>query len=194
MRTKLSSLVLVALLGVVLPRAAFADTLTLPQGTELNVTVDQTLDSKNARAGDQFTAHIQAPYPFDNQSLAGAFLTGHIAKVQAAGPGTKPEIDLNVDSINLADGSSSPISADVTSAQPKKQMKNGARVAASTILGVLAGNAIAKTFGANGGGIVGGIGGFLIGNNYKSDLQLAQGSTMTVKMRTALAVRRQAGP
>ncbi|MDQ6929361.1 MAG: hypothetical protein M3126_01665 [Candidatus Eremiobacteraeota bacterium] len=195
MKVKTTGLFLAALLSIVAPLAAYADTLTLPQGTELNVTVDQTIDSKSANAGDQFTAHVQPPYPYDNQGLAGAFVTGHVLKVTRAGPGTKPEVDINFDTIQLSDGSTSPMSAYVSSAQPKTQMKNGARVAAFTIGGMLVGSAIVKTlFLGKGGGIGGAVGGFLIGNNYKADIQFPQGSAMTVKMREALAIRRQAHP
>ncbi|GAC1391548.1 MAG: hypothetical protein NVSMB31_09060 [Vulcanimicrobiaceae bacterium] len=192
MKIKLGSVALAAMFGLIVPIVASAATLSLPTGSEMSVTIDQTLDSHSAQAGDRFTAHVVPPYPFGNQALSGAVVTGEIISVQHAGQGTKPAIAIKFDSIRLRDGSSAPMDADVTQAQPKEQMKDGARVAEYTIGGLLVGNAIAKTvFHAKGGGIAGAAGGFLLGNNYKADIQFPQGSAMTVKMNHTLSIRRQ---
>lgn len=196
MKFRLYPAVMAAMLGILTPLAASAATVSLPVNTEMNVTIDQTLDSHSAQVGDNFSAHVQAPYPFDNQALAGAVVTGHITRVQHAGQGVKPEVDMAFDSIRLADGSTGPIDAAVTQANPKTQTKSGARVAISTLGGMLLGNAIAKVAlgGAKGGGVAGAAGGFLIGNNYKADIQFQQGSSMTLKMLHTVAIRRQTSP
>ena len=197
MKFRLYPAVMAAVLGVIAPLAASAATVTLPANTEMTVTIDQTLDSHSAQVGDGFSAHVQAPYPFDNQALAGAVVTGHITRVQHAGQGVKPEVDFQFDEIRLADGTTGAIDAAVTEAHPKTQTKNGARVAISTLGGLLAGNAIAKTVfgsGAKQGGAIGAAGGFLIGNNYKADIKFEQGSSMTLKMRHTVAIRRQTSP
>jgi len=194
MKTKSTSVLLAALLGVFAPVCAMAaSTLSLPVGTELNVRIDQTLDSHSANVGDRFTAHVQPPYPFSNDALAGAMVTGELTRVQHAGQGTKPEIDIKFDTIQLADGSSGLMDAYVSASEPKTQMKSGARVLTSTLVGMLTGNAIVKTiFHGKNGGVAGAAGGFLLGANYKADIQFPQGSAMTVKMRQTLQVRRQA--
>ena len=194
MKFRLYTAAIAAIFGLVAPIAASAANLTLATNTQLNVTIDQTLDSHTAQVGDGFTAHVQPPYPFDNQTLAGAIVVGHLVRVQHAGQGTKPEIDIKFDQLKLRDGRSGPIDASVVSAQPQTQQKNGARVAEYTIGGMLVGNAIAKTVlgsGAKGGGIAGAAGGFLLGNNYKADIQFPQGSAMTIKMNHTVAIRRQ---
>ena len=192
MNHRIGSALLAATFAVLAPLATFAATLTLPAGSQMNVTINSTIDSHSAQVGDHFTANVQPPYPLDNQGLAGAVVTGTLISVQHAGQGTKPAIAIRFDSIRLADGSTASMDAFVASAQPKTQAKNGARVAISTIGGMLIGNAIAKTvFGAKGGGIAGAAGGFLIGNNYKADIQFPQGSSMLVQMKHTLAIRRQ---
>jgi hypothetical protein len=192
MKLKTTSVLLAALLGVFAPLCAFAATLSLPAGTELNVTIDQTLDTKTANVGDRFTARVQPPYPFGNDALAGAIVTGEVTRVQHAGQGTKAALDIKFDTMQLADGSTGPMDAYVSAAQPKTQMKNGARVAAYTIAGMLVGNAIVKTvFAGKHGGEAGAAGGFLLGSNYKADVQFPQGSAMTVKMNQTMAIRRQ---
>jgi len=195
MKFKTTNVLLAALLGVLAPVCAIAatNTLSLPVGTELNVTIDQTLDSHSANVGDRFTAHVQPPYPFANNALAGAMLTGELTRVQHAGQGTKPEIDIKFDTIQLADGSSGSMDAYVTASQPKTQMKNGARVLTSTLIGMAAGNAIVRgIFLGKHGGEAGAAAGLLVGANYKADVKFPQGSAMRVKMRQTLQVRRQA--
>ncbi len=175
------------------PVAALAASLTLPAGTQLNVTIDSALNTKTAQVGDTFTAHVQPPYPFDNGNLQGAVITGEVTQVQKAGQGTKPEMQIRFNRIRLTDGSSAPINGTVSASQPKKMLRNGATVAAYTIGGMLVGNAIAKTiFHSKGGGLLGAAGGFLTGYNAKSDLTFPAGSTMTVKLIDTLQVFRQA--
>lgn len=175
------------------PIAALAAMFTLPAGTELNVTIDSSLNTKTARVGDTFTAHVQPPYPLDNANLQGAVITGQVIQVQKAGQGTKPEMQVKFDSIRLADGSSAPIVGTVSASQPKKTLRNGATVAAYTIGGMLVGNVLAKTiFHSKGGGLLGAAGGFLVGYNAKSDIEFPAGSQMTVKLIDTLQVFRQA--
>ncbi len=183
-----------AVIGMLLaPIAASAAMLTLPAGTQLNVTIDSALNTKSAQVGDTFTAHVQPPYPFDNNRLQGAVLTGEVTQVTKAGQGVKPQMQVKFDSIRLADGSSAPINASVSASQPKKTLRNGATVAAATVGGMLIGNAIGKTiFHTGGGGLLGAAGGFLVGYNAKSDIQLPAGSAMTVKLNDTLQVLRQA--
>ncbi|PZR56301.1 MAG: hypothetical protein DLM50_08520 [Candidatus Meridianibacter frigidus] len=193
LRTRLLGFVaLVALLPLA---ANAATTLTLPAGTDVNATIDGTLDSQSAHVGDVFTAHVVAPYPRDNTDLSGAVITGHVDKVVHAGQGTKPEFHLLFDTIRLSDGSTAPIDGQVTAMQTKGKMKSGARVAAYTVGGLILGNVLAKTVlgsGARGGGLLGAAGGFILGNNYKNDVQVPAGSTMTVTLRHTMAIRRQA--
>ncbi len=195
MKLRTPSALLALIIGLVLPIAALAALVTLSAGTQLNVTTDSELDSGSAQVGDAFSAHVQPPFPYGNNALAGAVVIGHVVQVQKAGQGTKPGIALRFDSLRLADGSSAPINAVVSDAQPKAKMKNGARVAAYTLGGLIVGNVLAKTVfgsGAKQGGLIGAAGGFLIGNNYKSDITFPANSAMTIKMQHSVAVRRQA--
>ena len=195
MKFQMNALLLAALMGLA-PLAAGATTLNVPAGTQLNATIDSTLDSKTANVGDLFTAHVVAPFPDGYEALQGAVLTGEVTKVKRAGQGTKPEIDLKFDQLRLADGSSAPVTGYLTQAQTKTAQKSGARTAIATVGGLLAGNLIAKTvFGAHDHGVAGAagaVGGFLIGNNYKADVQFPAGSAMTVQMQQTVQVRPQA--
>lgn len=190
------AIALAAGLSLLAPAAALAVTLTLPAGTQVNVTIDSTLDSSTTKAGDTFTAHIAQPIPAGDEALAGGWVIGHVVKVQKAQQGRNPEIDLKFDQLQLADGSSAPIDATMTQAEPKAKPKNAARVALATLGGLLAGNMIAKTiFHASDHGLAGAAGaagGFLIANNARTDVQFPAGSAMTMQMQNSVAIRPQA--
>ncbi len=82
MKIRLGSAALAAMFGLIAPIVVSAATLSLPTGSEMSVTIDQTLDSHSAQAGDKFTAHVVPPYPFGNNALNGAVVTGEIVSVQ----------------------------------------------------------------------------------------------------------------
>jgi len=183
-----------AALLALLPIAASAATLTIPAGTQINVTLDNTINSSTAQVGDGFTAHVQAPLP--DPSLAGAVISGQVVQVQRAGQGTKPAIGLQFNTIQLYDGTQAPIEGYLVSAQQRNQQKSGARVVATTLGGMLVGNAIGKTvFGSAStmGSWLGALSGFLIGQNYQANIQIPQNAPMVVQLNQNLSIRRQAG-
>lgn len=196
MKLTLKATALAAALSLFAPAAALAVTLTLPAGTQINVTIDNTLDSATTKSGDTFTAHIVQPIPAGDEALQGGWVTGHVVKVQKAQQGRNPEIDLKFDQLQLSDGSSAAINATMTQAEPKAKAKSGAKVAIATLGGLLVGNAVAKTiFHASDhglAGLAGAAGGFLIANNSRTDVQFPAGSTMTMQMQDSVAIRPQA--
>ncbi len=167
----------------------------LYSGTQINAIMDNQLDSGTAKAGDQFSMHVVAPYPQDDDTFAGAQITGHVLKVVAAGRGTNPELQLGVDRMTLRDGTSIDLPAQVTSAGTKQQTRSGAQVALSTIGGMILGNVIGKTIlHTNGGGIVGAAGGFLYGYNKKANVTLPAQAAVQLTTTHDVTVRRQSRP
>jgi hypothetical protein len=171
---------------------AAAQVKSVPSGDSIYATMQTPLDTKTANTGDHFTMNVVEPYPADID-LSGATIVGHVAKVVRAGQGTKPELDLQFDRLVYSDGSSVPLEATLSSLQSKNQAKNGAAVAAKTIGGMILGNIIGKTiFHTGGGGVVGAIGGFLYGDNEKTDIHVDQGAQAQLTLTQPLRERRQA--
>ncbi len=192
LRSRIPALAII--MAFVLPVAALAQTVTLQQGQNLNVQMQDTLDSGSAYAGQHFTVRVVPPFPNDDSTFANAIINGTVVKVVQAGQGRNPELHLAWDSITLQNGASYPINAVMTQGSPKQQNRNGGHVALTTIGGMLLGNAIGKTiFHTNVGGAVGAAGGFLVGYNKKSNITLKQGSNMELTLTRPLMVRRQAG-
>lgn len=184
---------LAMLLAFLVPAAALAQTVTLQQGQTINVTMNDTIDSGSAYAGERFTAHLVAPYPNDDVTFSNAVVNGRVIKVVPAGQGRNPELHFAWESITLSNGTSYPVNAEMTQGGPQQQSRNGGHVALTTIGGMIAGNIIGKTiFHTNAGGAIGAVGGFLTGYNKKSNIALNPGQTFQLTLTRPLLVRRQA--
>lgn len=192
LRSKLSALVMIAAFAA--PSMALAQsTVTLSKGDTMNVQMQDALDTGSAYVGERFTARVIPPYPEGDSDLANAVITGEVTKVTQAGQGRNPEMYLSFNTVTLQNGSSYPLNAQLTSTAGKPQQKNAGHVALTTIGGMIAGNIIGKTIFHSGiGGLLGAAGGFLIGNNKKSNLSVPAGAQLQLTLTRPLLVRRQA--
>lgn len=195
MRTRLSLCALAVLVAVALsaPAALAQSTLTLYQGATLNARMNQSVSSGSANVGDTITLTVIPPYPSGDPVYANATITAVVTKVQRAGQGTKPEIDIRLRNLQLADGTTAQIFGKVTQAQQQENTaENVGKTALGAIGGMLVGNAIGKTlFQASGGGAVGAVGGALLGANNKTNFTIPSGSTATLRITQTVTIRRQ---
>jgi hypothetical protein len=155
----------------------------IPAGSNVFGTLDTDLNTANASVGDGFSLSIERPYPNDDPAYANSYVRGHVAKVVKAGQGTKAELDLAFDALVMADGTSSPITGHVVKVDTKQQSAIPQQ-AIGALAGMIVGNVIGKTvLGSNMhlGGLAGAAGGFLYGNNVKTNFTVPKGSTMTVQ-------------
>lgn len=184
---------LAMLVALLAPAVALAQTVTLNQGQAINVQMENTIDSGSAYEGEHFTAQLVPPYPNDDAMFANAVVNGTVIKVVQAGQGRNPELHFSWDSITLQNGTTYPISAEMTQGAPQAQNRNAGHVALTTIGGMLAGNIIGKTiFHTSAGGALGAAGGFLVGYNKKSNISMKQGQSFQLTLTRPLLVRRQA--
>jgi hypothetical protein len=193
-RSKIAALAMIAAFAA--PSIALAQAMvTLAKGDNVNLVMESTLDTGTAYVGQRFTARIVPPYPEGDTDLANAVASGEVVKVTPAGQGRNPELLQSFTTITLANGSSYPINAEVTGAGTKQQQKNAGHTVLTTLGGLIAGNIIGKTIfhAATGiGGLIGAAGGFLIGQNKKSNLTLSPGANIQLTLTRPLLVRRQA--
>jgi hypothetical protein len=193
--SKLAAIAMLAAFAA--PSFAFAQTtVTLAKGDTVNLSMQSTLDTGSAYVGERFTARVVPPYPEGDTDLANAVASGEVVKVTPAGQGRNPELLLNFSTITLANGSSYPINAEVTGAGTTQQQKNAGHTVLTTLGGLIAGNVIGKVIfhAATGiGGLIGAAGGFLIGQNKKSNVTLSPGANIQLTLTRPLLVRRQAG-
>lgn len=191
LRSRIPALAMI--LAFMAPVAALAQTVTLGEGQTVHVVFQTTLNSGRAYVNQRFNARVIPPYPNGDPTFRNAIVNGHIVKVIPAGQGKKPELALSWDSITLQNGARYPINAELTSGGAQTRQRNAGHVALTTIGGMIAGNILGKTiFHTGAGGAIGAIGGFLVGYNKKSNIQVSSGQQAELTLTRPLVVRRQA--
>jgi len=117
-------------------------------------------------------------------SIVNATIYGHVISVQRAGQGKQPQVQLAFDRIVTPDGRSQYISGTVQSMQ-ENQKSNAKREILGTLVGLVAGNYIGKHIGTDMGGLVGAGGGYLYAKNYKENVVVPQGSSVSIMVTPA---------
>jgi hypothetical protein len=175
-------------------RRRVSGSIDVPRDTEMRIQLTSPIETKTNRVGDTFTATVLMPAAYE-----GATVNGHIASVKRSGRVSgKTELSFAFDSIQMPDGRSGPLSADlvrvIESENVKKvdeegnvesssrtkdsTVRGGVGATAGAIIGGIAGGAK----GAILGGIIGGAAG--VGTVYvegNKDLILERGTEMVIR-------------
>jgi outer membrane lipoprotein SlyB len=171
------------------------DTL-LPSQTVVSGTLEQTINTRNAQVGDPFVVDVQPPFPADDNRYQGAKVYGHVASVERAGGMHKAGFVLAFDRLTLSDGTTASLQGQVLSVDTQGNKANStAKTIAGGVVGMIVGNFIGKHIGTDVGGAIGGAGGAILAANSGQNVQVNQGSTVSMKTTAPATVlsRRQAG-
>ncbi len=171
------------------------DTL-LPSSTVITGTLEQTINSKTAVVGDAFVLDVQPPFPMDDPRYQGARVYGHVATVQRAGGMKKGGVNLAFDRLTLMDGTTAALQGQTLSLDTQGNKSNStAKTIVGGVVGQIVGNYIGKHIGTDVGGAIGAIGGAIYASNTGQNIQVPQGSTVSLKTTAPATVlsRRQAG-
>ena len=122
-------------------------------------------------------------------AIVHATLLGTVTDVTPAGQGRNAQVRMHFDRLRNLDGSETRIDGIVVSVEVKTK-SNAAKEIGGALLGMLAGNAIGKALGINGGGIAGAAGGFLIAKDNRANVVIPADSAVTVQL---VNPRRQSG-
>ena len=94
--------------------------LLVPSGTQLRVRLNDTLSSKESRAGDRFTATVVNPSRYEEGKV-----TGHIRSIRKSGRVKgRTTMSLAFDSIRLTDGRTGPMRGEVLRVYDSDSAKN----------------------------------------------------------------------
>ncbi|HEY0395785.1 MAG TPA: hypothetical protein VGD01_14900 [Candidatus Elarobacter sp.] len=181
MNRRLPSLLAAAALAFV-PLAASAQ---ISAGTNLNGTMDQSIDSKNAVVGQQVTISNVAS---EDHNINGATMYGHVCDVQSASQGRPGKLQVCLDKLHTRSGNSYALDGRVVGAQVNTKSNVGNEVAGA-VGGMIVGNILGKKLGTNAGGLLGAAGGYLYAKNAKQNVTIPAGTPVTVQV---LSARRQA--
>ena len=165
---------------------------TLDTGTDIQVRLEQSLSSRTARLEDRFEATVVRPIRAGGSVVipAGSRVRGI---VQAAEPAERPvkagRLDLTFDTLTLPGGSRMDIRTRVISIKEDIDRGDTARKAGlGALLGAVVGKVIGGTKGALIGLVVGG-GGAIVASKG-DDVELPEGSVLTLRLERPLTVRR----
>jgi hypothetical protein len=168
--------VFVAAVVALAPLAASAD---LTAGTQLTGTMDKALSSNHAQVGETFTlSNVHS----SNHDVNGATVYGHVSKVQAAGQGTPGRIGLAFDKVNTRAGSIYKITGHATNVKVVTKSNAGKELAAGAggaLIGGLIGGGLGAVLGAGGGA--------LYAKNSRQNVNISQGSLITVSVDSIIA-------
>lgn len=152
----------------------------LPRGTEMKIRLETTIDTKEAKVNDLFTATVLTP-----ASFAGAIVEGHIDRVKSSGKVTgTTELTLTFDLLRFRSGQTRPFAAQVVMIGDESSAKNvddegtvkSGSQGKTTAVRTAGGAAIGAIIGAIAGGGKGAAIGAAVGGAAGAGSVLIQGS------------------
>jgi hypothetical protein len=174
-------------------RAAVVRTITVPDNTVLDVTLNSSHSSEDSRAEERVNGTLASPVVLDNVTVipAGARLIGHLTNVKDSGE-VKGRAELGLRFTRLQTGSvtydidTRPMSWVAESTKKEDAVKIGAGAAAGAVIGAITGGkkgaAIGSAIGAGGGTAV-------VLATEGQDIRLAAGRKLKVSLTSPLTIR-----
>jgi hypothetical protein len=165
---------------------------TLPESTEVNVRLEQSLSSRTARVEDRFEATVARPVYVDGRIVIpdGSRVQGTVTVVERAQrPARGGRLNLSFDRLLLDDGSTVDLSARLV--QVHEDLGSGDTVKQGAIgaaIGGILGKVIGGTKGAIVGVLLGGAGGAITSSG--DDVELPAGTVFTLQLDRATTVPR----
>ena len=177
------------------PRAPQSVRVTIPQGTEIRLTLNSSVSSSSSQAGDTFTARTTDPVVVGNRVAipSGSTVQGQVSDVVPARKGLKEKegaIALSFDKIVTPAGFSAPMSAGVSSVAPRSTKKTAGIIGGSAAGGALLGKILGgSTKDAAIGAVVGGAAGTGIAASTRGkDVEIPAGSRLTITLDQPLTI------
>jgi hypothetical protein len=167
--------------------------LTLPEGTEVSVRLEQPLSSRSARVEDRFEATVARPVYVDGRIVIpdGGRVQGTVTEAQRAQrPARGGRLALSFDRLLLDDGSTIDIRARLV--QVREDIGSGGTIKQGAIgaaIGGILGKVIGGTRGAIVGVLLGGAGGAITSSG--DDVELPAGTVFTLQLDQPTTVPRQ---
>ena len=174
-------------------RAPAVRTLTIPDNTVLDVTLDTSHSSEDSSVEERVSGTLASPVVIDHVTAipAGAKLTGHLTNVKDSGE-IKGRAELGLQFNRLQSGSvtydidTRPLSWVAESTKKEDAIKIGAGAAAGAVIGAITGGkkgaAIGSAIGAGGGTAV-------VLATEGQDIRLAAGRKLKVSLTNPLTIR-----
>jgi len=164
----------------------------IPKGTQLHVRIDETIDTKRNRAGDQFRASLAEPIVLEGKTVVpkGTLFVGHVTESEASGRMEgRAVIALTLDSFELAGKGyhvkTGSIDRESTSHKKRNVALIGGGAGLGALIGGLAGGGKGALIGAGAGAGAGTAGAAATG---KKEVGVAAESLLTFPLKAAVTI------
>lgn len=175
-------------------------TATVPMGTNMSLTLNETLSTESNRVGDSFTATLQSPVRDGNGNVlipAGATVRGRLTQVDKSGRvGETGILKLAFEAVSFG-GRSYAMDGTVVKANPERSNRTSTektvgKVAAGAAAGAILGRVLGKdTKSTIKGAVIGAAAGTAIAMGTADvDVVLPAGSPMEIRLDSAIEIRR----
>ncbi len=172
--------------AVLAPALAIAQT-TVPAGTQVDCSLQQTLDTGKLHDGDTFTCTEKDTLFHKTPALHGAVFNGHVEDVSSAHPGHNPSMTVIFDSVTM-NGQTEPIQVRILNSKdfvPHMHLLRDAFVVAAS---AIAGHEVAKHTGKKHGTVTGAATGVALVFAMKSNVVVKRGTTVKLRLEQPLSV------
>jgi hypothetical protein len=166
--------------------------ITVPEGTDLTVVLDQSISTASTRSGDNFRATLASPVTIDGKTVLpkDAAVTGHIIESVPSGrlKGVA-KLDLTLDSIEV-NGKSYDLATDDEGRRGKNHNKRngvliGGGAGAGAIIGGIAGGGVGAVIGSAVGAGAGTAGAAYTG---KKDIRIPAETALTFRLTRPVTI------
>ena len=182
------------------PPAPRVATATVPTGTHMSLTLNQTLSTETNRVGDSFTATLNEPVRDGSGNVlipAGATVRGRLTEVNKSGRvGETGILKLAFEAVSFG-GRSYPMDGTVVRANPQRSNRTSTstqvgKVAAGAAAGAILGRVLGKdTKSTLKGAVIGAAAGTAIAMGTADvDVVLPAGSSMDIRLDSPIEIRR----
>jgi hypothetical protein len=183
------AIIVFAALFIAAAAAAGAQTALAPAGAQFEARLDQQLNTKTLHDGDRFTlTEHEGFFHHAPPALKGAKIEGHVENVSPAHMGHGATMNVILDDIVTADGTTAPIDASVTSIKEFEPKTHHLRDAALIVGGAVAGHVEGARHGVKHGGLAGAAAGFALATSLKSDIVVKKGTIVHLKLNKPVEI------
>jgi hypothetical protein len=181
----LAAAALVAAAAPVLAQSAFA-----PAGAHFEARLDRELNTKHLHDGDTFTlTEHEAFFHKAPPALKAAKIEGHVEHVSAARHDHAATLNLILDDVVMADGTTAAIDAEITSLKELEPRTHRLRSTALVIGSAVAGHVVGKHHGIKHGALIGLGAGYAIASRLKNDdIVVKRGTILHLKLRDDITI------